>query len=79
LKQEIQNVEDVVEIEPMEPEELMDWLNNNLPYLIGEEQKAVGTMAMMISDYTEFFYLNDHLHDLLIEFITTKYSENELH
>jgi len=63
----------------MEPEELMDWLNNNLPYLIGEEQKAVGTMAMMISDYTEFFYLNDHLHDLLIEFITTKYSENELH
>ena len=79
MKQEIQNVEDVVEIEPMEPEELMDWLNNNLPYLIGEEQKAVGTMAMMISDYTEFFYLNDHLHDLLIEFITTKYSENELH
>jgi len=79
LKQEIQNVEDVVEIEPMEPEELMDWLNNNLPYLIGEEQKAVGTMAMMISDYAEFFYFNDHLHDLLIEFITTKYSENELH
>ena len=79
MKQEIQNVEDVVEIEPMEPEELMDWLNNNLPYLIGEEQKAVGTMAMMISDYAEFFYFNDHLHDLLIEFITTKYSENELH
>jgi len=79
LKREIQNVEDVVEIEPMEPEELMDWLNDNLPYLIGEEKKAVGTMAMMISDYTEFFFFNDHLHDLLIEFITTKYSEKELH
>lgn len=79
MKQEIQNVGEVVEIEPMEPEELMDWLNNNLPYLTGEEQKAVGTMAMMISDYAEFFYFNDHLHDLLIEFITNKYSENELH
>jgi len=33
----------------------------------------------MISDYAEFFYFNDHLHDLLIEFITNKYSENELH
>ena len=79
MKQEIQNVGEVVEIEPMEPEELMDWLNNNLPYLTGEEKKAVGTMAMMISDYAEFFYFNDHLHDLLIEFITNKYSENELH
>jgi hypothetical protein len=71
LKKEIQSVE----IDPMEPEELANWVNNNLPYFQGEDQRAVGTLAMMVRDYSEFMEMNDTADDLFNIFISMKYKE----
>ena len=71
MKREIQTVE----IDPMEPDELAKWVNNNLPFLEGTEQRAVGTLAMMVRDYSEFMEMNDTADDLFNIFISMKYKE----
>lgn len=76
------DMEEGVEIDPMKPEELMEWVNDNLPYLVGEELRAVGTLAMMVTDYSEFFYGNDEACEQFSRYLLDKYDdvpEGELH
>lgn len=78
MKREIQTVE----IDPMEPDELAKWVNNNLPFLEGTEQRAIGTLAMMVRDYSEFMEENNTVDELFNMFISMRYKElmdGELH
>ena len=78
MKREIQTVE----IDPMEPDELAKWVNNNLPFLEGTEQRAIGTLAMMARDYSEFMEENNTVDELFSMFISMRYKElieGELH
>ena len=78
MKREIQTVE----IDPMEPDELVKWVNNNLPFLEGTEQRAIGTLAMMVRDYSEFMEENNTVDELFNMFISMRYKElidGELH
>ena len=78
MKQETQSVE----VDPMEPEDLAKWVSDNLPFLEGDDQRAIGTLAMMVKDYSEFMEMNDTVDDLFNIFISMKYKEvmdKELH
>ena len=78
MKQEIQSVE----IDFMEPEELAKWVNDNLPFLEGTEKKVIGTLAMMVRDYSEFMEENNTVDELFGMFISMRYKElmdKELH
>ena len=71
-----------VEIDPMEPEELAKWVNDNLPLLEGTEQRAIGTLAMMVRDYSDFMEENSTVDELFSMFISMRYKElmdKELH
>lgn len=66
----------------MEPEDLAKWVSDNLPFLEGDDQRAIGTLAMMVKDYSEFMEMNDTVDDLFNIFISMKYKEvmdKELH
>ena len=71
LRREIQTVE----IDPMEPDELVKWVNDNLPFLEGTEQRAVGTLAMMVRDYADFMEENNTVDELFNMFISMRYKE----
>jgi hypothetical protein len=78
LKQGTQSVE----IDPMEPAELARWVNDNLPLLEGTEQRAIGTLAMMVRDYSDFMEENSTVDELFSMFISMRYKElmdKELH
>ena len=78
MKQETQSVE----VDPMGPEDLAKWVSDNLPFLEGDDQRAIGTLAMMVRDYSEFMEMNDTVDDLFNIFISMKYKEvmdKELH
>lgn len=78
MKKEIQSVE----IDFMEPEELAKWVNDNLPFLEGTEKKVIGTLAMMVRDYSEFMEGNNTVDELFSVFISMRYKElmdKELH
>ena len=64
-----------VEIDPMEPEELARWVNDNLPLLEGTEQRAIGTLAMMVRDYSDFMEENNTVDALFSMFISMRYKE----
>ena len=71
-----------LEIDPMEPEELARWVNDNLPLLEGTEQRAIGTLAMMVRDYSDFMEENSTVDELFSMFISMRYKElmdKELH
>ncbi len=66
----------------MEPEELARWVTDNLPFLEGAEQRAIGTLAMMVRDYSDFMEENSTVDELFSMFISMRYKElmdKELH
>lgn len=78
MSREIQTIE----IDPMEPEELAKWVSDNLPYLDGMEKRAIGTLALMVMDYSEFMEENNTVDELFNMFISMRYKElkdGELH
>lgn len=64
-----------VEVDPMEPEDLAKWVSDNLPFLEGDDQRAIGTLAMMVRDYSEFMEENNTVDELFSMFISMRYKE----
>lgn len=71
MKQEMR----VTEIDPMEPEELAQWVSDNLPHMDGIEKRAIGTLAMMVIDYSDFMEENNTVDELFNMFISMRYKE----
>jgi hypothetical protein len=59
----------------MEPEDLAKWVSDNLPFLEGDDQRAIGTLAMMVRDYSEFMEENNTVDELFSMFISMRYKE----